>query len=142
MGNWGPELMELAGGRCALGNPNAHSAATSWQSVIDANPEVLVVAPCGFGLERILARDAQLPDLAAQPGWEGLEAVHSGQVYVADSNRYFNRSGPTVFESGTNHSPGSGGTLGRRRADWAPSPEDYPDAFAAELEDKKAAGGA
>jgi iron complex transport system substrate-binding protein len=96
MGNWGPELVELAGGRCALGNPNAHSAATSWQSVLDANPEVLVVAPCGFGLERTLA---EMPGLAARPGWEGLEAVRRGQVYVADGNRYFNRSGPTVFES-------------------------------------------
>jgi iron complex transport system substrate-binding protein len=40
-----------------------------------------------------------MPGLAARPGWAALQAVRRGQVYVADGNRYFNRSGPTVFES-------------------------------------------
>jgi iron complex transport system substrate-binding protein len=96
MGNWGPELVEHAGGSCVLGNANAHSAATPWQAVLDADPEVLVVAPCGFGLERAIE---EMPGLAARPGWNALQAVRRGQVYVADGNRYFNRSGPTVFES-------------------------------------------
>jgi len=42
MGNWGPELVELAGGACRLGNANAHSAAVPWQAVVDADPEVRV----------------------------------------------------------------------------------------------------
>ncbi len=94
MGNWGPELVELAGGICVLGNPNAHSAAVPWQAVRDADPDVLVIAPCGFGLERGLADAASLP---ARPGWSDLRAVRTGRVYVSDGNRYFNRSGPTVF---------------------------------------------
>ena len=96
MGNWGPELVEHAGGSCVLGNANAHSSATPWQAVVDADPEVLVVAPCGFGLERAID---QMPSLVARPGWSTLRAVRRGQVYVADGNRYFNRSGPTVFDS-------------------------------------------
>jgi iron complex transport system substrate-binding protein len=96
MGNWGPELVTLAGGACRLGNANAHSAGVPWQAVLDADPEVLVVAPCGFGLERA-ARE--MPALAARPGWGALAAVRGGEVYVADGNRYFNRSGPTVFET-------------------------------------------
>jgi iron complex transport system substrate-binding protein len=96
MGNWGPELVERAGGRCALGNPNAHSASTTWAAVTEADPEVLIVAPCGFGLERAAA---EMPALAARPGWRQLRAVRSGEVYVADGNRFFNRSGPTVFET-------------------------------------------
>jgi iron complex transport system substrate-binding protein len=96
MGNWGPELVAHAGGACVLGNANAHSAATPWRAVLDANPEVLIVAPCGFGLERAVAT---MPALAARPGWSTLRAVRGGQVYVADGNRYFNRSGPTVFAS-------------------------------------------
>lgn len=96
MGNWGPELVERAGGACVLGNANAHSAATPWQAVLDADPEVLIVAPCGFGLERAVG---EMPGLAARPGWDGLQAVRRRQVYVADGNRHFNRSGPTVFES-------------------------------------------
>jgi iron complex transport system substrate-binding protein len=96
MGNWGPELVELAGGCSALGSAHAHSAATPWQRVVDVDPEVVVVAPCGFGLQRGLA---EMPALATRPGWNDLRAVRQGQVYVADGNRYFNRSGPTVFES-------------------------------------------
>jgi iron complex transport system substrate-binding protein len=94
MGNWGPELVELAGGTCVLGNPNSHSAAVPWQAVRDADPDVLVIAPCGFGLERALADAASLP---VRPGWSDLRAVHDERVYVCDGNRYFNRSGPTVF---------------------------------------------
>jgi iron complex transport system substrate-binding protein len=96
MGNWGPELVAHAGGSCRLGNPNVHSAAVPWQAVVDADPEVLVVAPCGFGLERAAG---EMPGLAARPGFGTLRAVRDGQVYVADGNRYFNRSGPTVFET-------------------------------------------
>ncbi len=96
MGNWGPELVELAGGACVLGEANAHSRTTPWQAVLDADPEVLVVAPCGFGLERAAA---EMPGLAARPGWDNLRAVRAGRVYVADGNRFFNRSGPTLFET-------------------------------------------
>jgi iron complex transport system substrate-binding protein len=96
MGNWGPELVELAGGDNLLGTPGKHSTTTPWEAVRDANPEVLVVAPCGFGIERTLL---EMPLLAAEPGWADLRAVESGQVFVADGNLYFNRSGPSVFES-------------------------------------------
>jgi iron complex transport system substrate-binding protein len=96
MGNWGPELVELAGGTPVLGNPNAHSSAVSWDAVRDADPDVLVVAPCGFGLPRALD-DAQA--LRARPGWSELRAVRAGRVFVSDGDRYFNRSGPTVFET-------------------------------------------
>jgi iron complex transport system substrate-binding protein len=96
MGNWGPELVEIAGGESLLGSPGEHSTTTPWQAVLDANPEVLVIAPCGFGIERTLR---EMPLLAAQPGWAELRAVASGRVFVADGNLYFNRSGPSVFES-------------------------------------------
>lgn len=96
MGNWGPELVEIAGGESLLGSPGEHSTTTSWQAVRDANPDVLVVAPCGFGIERTLR---EMPLLAAQPGWNDLRAVRAGRVFVADGNLYFNRSGPSVFES-------------------------------------------
>ena len=66
MGNWGPELIALAGGVCALGTAGAHSTTLPWQALRDADPDVIVVAPCGFGVERTLA---EMPTLAAQPGW-------------------------------------------------------------------------
>jgi iron complex transport system substrate-binding protein len=96
MSNWGPELVEAAGGRCLLGWPGEHSSVTAWQAVRDADPEVLVIAPCGFALPRALA---EMPALAAQPGWSELAAVRAGRVFVADGNLYFNRSGPSLFET-------------------------------------------
>lgn len=96
MGNWGPELVEMAGGTPVLGNPNAHSAAVSWQAVRHADPEVLVIAPCGYGLGRALEDAATL---RSRPGWSDLRAVRTGRVFVSDGDRYFNRSGPTVFDT-------------------------------------------
>ena len=95
-GNWGPEVIALAGGENLLGTAAVHSAAIEWRAVRDADPEVLLVAPCGFGLDRT-ARE--MPALEAQPGWRDLRAVRDGRVYLADGNVYFNRSGPTVFQS-------------------------------------------
>lgn len=96
MGNWGPELVELAGGRCLLGTAGAHSTTTPWSAVLAADPDVLVVAPCGYDLDRALA---ERPLLERQPGWSRLRSVIAGQVYFADGNRYFNRSGPSVIDS-------------------------------------------
>ena len=88
--------MEAAGGENLLGAPGAHSAACSWDTVRGADPDVLVVAPCGFGLARTAS---EMPRLEAQPGWGALRAVRDGRVYIADGNLYFNRSGPTLFET-------------------------------------------
>ncbi len=96
MGNWGPEMVELAGGTSALGTRGEHSAAAPWDAVRNADPDVLVVAPCGFGLERATA---EMHLFAARPGWGDLRAVRTGRVFVADGNRYFNRSGPSAFET-------------------------------------------
>jgi iron complex transport system substrate-binding protein len=96
MGNWGTEVVELAGGTCLLGTLGAHSSTTPWSAVLAADPDVLVVAPCGFGLQRSL-REMHL--LAEQPGFRELRAVRSGRVFVADGNLYFNRSGPSMFDT-------------------------------------------
>ena len=96
MGNWGPELVELAGGHNLLGTPGVHSSTTPWAAVREANPDVLVVAPCGFGLERTLS---EMHVLVQQPGWADLRAVQSDRVFVADGNLYFNRSGPCLFDT-------------------------------------------
>jgi iron complex transport system substrate-binding protein len=94
--NWTPELVALAGGIDALGRTGEHSTARPWDDVRRADPDVLVIAPCGFGLERTLG---EMGTLAANPGWGDLRAVRDGRVFVADGNLYFNRSGPGLFET-------------------------------------------
>jgi len=96
MSNWGPELVDLAGGESLLAQPGAHSSTLPWDELVRADPDVLVVAPCGFGLERTLR---EMPGLAGHPAWSQLGAVRSRRVFVADGNLYFNRSGPSVFET-------------------------------------------
>ncbi|MGO9471730.1 MAG: DUF5522 domain-containing protein [Isosphaeraceae bacterium] len=96
MGNWGPELVEAANGRLVLGEIGAHSRAIDWQRVRDADPEWLVIAPCGFDLARTML---EVPALEAVPGWFDLRAVKHGKVVLADGNRYFNRSGTTIVQT-------------------------------------------
>lgn len=96
MGNWGPELVAIAGGTCLLGRPGEHSTTTPWEAVREADPDVLVVAPCGFGLERT---KTELDVLRDYPGFHQLRAVHEGRAFIADGNSLFNRSGPTVIDT-------------------------------------------
>ena len=94
MGNWGPELVELAGGESLLSRAGQHSRALSWEAVGEADPDVLVVAPCGWVLARTLP---EMESLAARPGFADLRAASQGRVHAADGNLYFNRSSPSLF---------------------------------------------
>lgn len=96
MGNWGPEIVEAAGGTCVLGVSGAHSAAVPFEALAAADPDVVVVAPCGFDLTRTLS---ELPALTRREDWKGLRAVRNGRAYAADGNLYFNRSSPTLFDT-------------------------------------------
>ena len=96
MGNWSPELVEAANGRVLLAEKGQHSRAIPWEQVREADPDCLIVAPCGYDLERTLG---ELPLLEALPGWAALRAVREGRVALADGNRYFNRSGTTIVET-------------------------------------------
>lgn len=96
LGNWGPELVRLAGGDSLLGADGGHSSAIGWEAVRAADPQVLIIAPCGFGLARTAG---EMPVLEAMPGWSALRAVRDRRVYIADGNFYFNRSGPGVFQT-------------------------------------------
>jgi len=96
MGNWGPELVEAANGRLLLGRPGEHSRAIPWQDLLAADPEYLIIAPCGFDLTRAWDERAVLE---AATGWTQLQAVKRGNVFFADGNRYFNRSGMTVIDT-------------------------------------------
>jgi len=95
-GNWGPDLVEAAGGRNLFGASGRHSPWMEWDELTEADPDVIVLAPCGFGLERAM-RD--LPVIEAQAGWRDLQAVRGRRIAVADGNQYFNRPGPRVVES-------------------------------------------
>jgi iron complex transport system substrate-binding protein len=96
MGNWGPELVEIANGEPLLGHAGEFSTAIPAAHLRDADPEYIVVAPCGFNLERA-ERDQSV--LEQHPWWRDLQAVRNGNVFFADGNLFFNRSGMTISQS-------------------------------------------
>ncbi len=95
-GHWSPELVTLAGGDEIIGRAGERSRTLAWREVAAARPEVVVVACCGFGVERTLE---DLPALRAVPEWRGLPAVREGRVFIIDGSAYFSRPGPRLVDS-------------------------------------------
>lgn len=95
-GNWTPELIAQAGGVNLFGDAGKHSPWMTWDELKTADPEVLIVAPCGFDLERT---EREMHWMTDRPGWGDLCAVRNGRVYLGDGNQFFNRPGPRVVET-------------------------------------------
>lgn len=95
-GHWGPELVEIAGGDDSLGRQHQPSAQIEWQQVVDARPEIIVLALCGYGIDRA-QRDYAL--LRRFSDFGSIPAVASGQVYVVNASAYFARPGPRIVDS-------------------------------------------
>ena len=94
-GHWVPEMIELAGGHDALGCKKTDSIRTAWTDIAAWAPEILIVSPCGFGVEKAVEQ-ANL--LLQQPGWSGLPAVRNNRVFAVNANAYFARPGPRVVD--------------------------------------------
>ena len=95
-GNWMPELIRLAGGEPLFGEIGQHSPWLTWDEIVAADPEVVVLLPCGWGLDRI---QTELTCVINRPEWSLLSAVRTGRVALADGNQFFNRPGPRLVES-------------------------------------------
>lgn len=95
-GNWMPELVELAGGINLFGKAGKHSPWMEWEDLRKADPDRLLILPCGFDIPRTLQ---EMDLMKARPGWGNLKAVRENQVFVLDGNQYFNRPGPRLVES-------------------------------------------
>ena len=95
-GNWMPELIGAAGRAQPVRRSRQAFRLDAMEELAAADPDVIIVAPCGYGLERCLE---ELPLLQAKRGWAHLQAVRMGRVYFADGNSYFNRPGPRLADS-------------------------------------------
>src|SRR5205085_5644695 len=85
----------LAGGVDVLGTPGKKSSVVSWDHVVAQSPDVIVLMPCGFSIERTLAERGAL---TSRPGWATLPAVRKNAVYVVDGPAFFNRPGPRLVD--------------------------------------------
>ena len=95
-GNWTPELVAYAGGENIFGEIGQHTPWITWEELHATNPDVIVLSPCGYTLERAMQ---DVPLLQNHSVWVGLQAVRKGRVYAIDGNQYLNRSGPRLVES-------------------------------------------
>lgn len=94
--NWTPELIQMAGGEPGLTVGGSHSTYAQWDQIARYDPQVIVIMPCGFDLQRTIV-EAQV--LSGLPHWRQLSAVRENRVFAADGNAYFNRSGPRLVDS-------------------------------------------
>ncbi len=95
-GNWMPELLAAAGGLELFGQAGKHSPWLDWDAVAAADPDAIIVLPCGFDLDRTREEAKALTEL---PGWSQLRAVREGRVALVDGHRFFNRPGPRLVDS-------------------------------------------
>ncbi len=95
-GNWVPKLVRIAGGEAVMAEDGKHSPYQSWDDLVDIDPDVIAIMPCGFDIPRTIK---ELHLLMDHPQWNDLSAVKNGRVYVTDGNQFFNRPGPRVVES-------------------------------------------
>jgi iron complex transport system substrate-binding protein len=95
-GNWMPELVEMAGGQNLFGDAGKHSPWLAWEDLREADPDAIILFPCGFSLERVRKEIGLVTRLR---GWKDLRAVTSGQVFLAEGNQLFNRPGPRLVET-------------------------------------------
>lgn len=94
-GHWVPEMVHRAGGNELLATAGAPSVRITWEQVVAAKPDVLVLMPCGFSIDRTRS---ELDLLTSRPGWNDLPAVRNKDVYAVAGAAYFNRSGPRLVE--------------------------------------------
>ena len=93
-GHWVVEMVELAGGISVFGDKTQSSMRLDWDEIVASQPEVILLMPCGFDLDR--ARE-DIPTLTSLKGWDSLPAVQQGRAYVLDASAYTSRLGPRLI---------------------------------------------
>ena len=94
-GHWVPEMVELAGGANCFGDKETGSFPLEWSQIMESQPEVIVLMPCGYDVKRGFQ---DLPLVSQREGWNSLPAVQNNRVYVIDASAYTSRSGPRLVE--------------------------------------------
>jgi iron complex transport system substrate-binding protein len=94
-GHWVPEMVELAGGHDVLGRQGVPSEKIDWKKVVELAPDVIVLMPCGFDMQRTAKEATTLEQLE---GWHDLPAVKAGRVFAVNGHAFFSRPGPRLVD--------------------------------------------
>ena len=95
-GNWVPQLIKVAGGKNLFGEAGKHSPWMKYNDLVEQDPEIIIVMPCGYDIKKSLI---EIKTLESKKGWGNLKAVRNRNVYITDGNQFFNRPGPRIIES-------------------------------------------
>ena len=95
-GNWVPQLIKVAGGKNLFGEAGKHSPWMKYNDLVEQDPEIIIVMPCGYDIKKSLI---EIKTLESKKGWRSLKAVRNRNVYITDGNQFFNRPGPRIIES-------------------------------------------
>lgn len=96
-GHWVPEMVEIAGGKDPLSFPEQYSRKISWDNVVAQDPEIIIIMPCSFSIERTLH---ELSSITSLSFWKNLKAVKNNNIWVVDGSSYFNQSGIRTIDKG------------------------------------------
>jgi iron complex transport system substrate-binding protein len=94
-GHWIPEMINCAGGVDRLGHLGQPSYKTEWRQVVQYQPEIIVLSPCGFDAEQVVNESTVL---SSYDGWEKIPAFQDGKIYAVNASAYFSRPGPRIVE--------------------------------------------
>ena len=94
-GHWVPEMVEFAGGADGLAKVGQPSKRLTWNTIQEYRPDIIILMPCGFTVERTLE---EVDLLYEMPGWNELPAIKNGQLFAVNGHAYFNRSGPRLVD--------------------------------------------
>ena len=92
-GHWVVEMVERAGGTSAFGCKETGSSRLGWEQIVESQPEIIMLMPCGFDLKRAVE---DVPLLSNLEGWDSLPAVRNDQVFIIDADAYTSRLGPRL----------------------------------------------
>jgi len=88
-GHWVPEMIEVAGGQNLISSEKMPSRKMQLEEIRDANPDVVVIMPCGFNVKRTVDEYSKV--LRNNKEWNSLRAVKENNVYAVDANSYFSK---------------------------------------------------
>jgi len=94
-GHWVPEMVQLAGGQDVLAQPGSPSRVVKWDEILDAAPDILILMPCGFSVERT---QEELFQLMQQPDQWRLTPAMTEHTFLVDASSYFSRPGPRLID--------------------------------------------
>lgn len=94
-GHWVPQMVELAGGRSLISKVGGKSKRAFWSDVPFNNPDILIIAPCGFGIKRT---KKEINLITKRSGFKNLKAYKNKNIYLVDGDSFLTRPGPRVID--------------------------------------------